>query len=129
MITRRVITTLVLLGAILIGAAAYFASRPDSPVGTFPARLSDSEIAEIEAAIRMERYARSFRYLRARDFTEAYRWLYRSRGQRVWDVGEQADGGIWLHVGTDRESAQKSMTGQFIMSRREGKWVITASNF
>ena len=126
---RHVVAAWVTFSCTVITATALLPRAPASPRGTFPDRLSASEIVEIETAVRRERYARSVRFLRAGEFAEAWRWLNRSRAQKVWDVGEQPDGGLWLHVGVDRETARRSMTGRFILRRQTGRWVITASNF
>lgn len=125
---RRYIILVVAATIATIGMA-YLAVMPSSPRGNFPEQFSETETEQIESAIHRERYYRSLRYLKGGELREAWQWLQRSKTQKVWDVGNQRDGGIWLHVGINDGSSPKSLTDRFIMKKDSGKWKIAASDF
>ena len=127
---RRFVIFGILGAAIVLICVTYFVVKPSSVRGNFPARFPEDEKRQIASVIQRDRYHRSFRYLRGGEFGVTWRWLRKSQKQRVWAVGNQPDGGIWVHVGIDDKSQPDgySLTCRYIMKKEDGKWKIVGSD-
>lgn len=127
---RRPIT-FILAAAILIVSLTYLTVTPSPIPGDFPAHISTAEKQQIASAIDRDRYARCVRYLKDGQFRATWQWLKRSRDQRIWDVGDQPDGAIWVHLGNVDTSNRKgySLTIRYIVKKEAGKWKIVGSDF
>lgn len=106
-----------------------FGFTPSPPAGRFPSDLSDAEKREIGAVIRTDGFRRSFGALSRLEFAYAWGVLRNTTRQSVWDVGQQGNGDIWLHVGFADKSQSHGyqLTARFIMTKSNGHWKIGSS--
>src|SRR5687768_889622 len=95
---RRVIIVIgAILVVVLIGVFILFRSVPLE--GKFPGDFSDADKREIASLVRRDAYHRSFLSLRHGDFKSSWRWVMSAQKQKVWAVGNQPNGDIWIHLG------------------------------
>ena len=120
---------LTLAGAmIVIGLLAFVANRPAVVRGNFPRRFSDSEKREICSLVRADAYRQSFKSLAHLQFKWAWRWTRYAQRQKVWAIGNQPDGQIWVHLGIADKSQPDgySLSVRYFMKKESGHWKITA---
>src|SRR5437016_2859076 len=91
---------LVLVGVLVgIGFLAFVTAKPSALHGKFPTGFSDAEKREILALAYSDALHQSFKSLTHGQFARAWRWVRTAQQQRVWAIGNQPDGQIWVHMG------------------------------
>jgi hypothetical protein len=122
---RRVI---IIIGGTLavVSIATFIALRPVPLQGKFPSDFSDADKKEIGSLVRSDAYHRSFSALRHGDFKSSWRWVVSARKQRVWAVGNQPNGDIWVHLGVEDESERDGyqISARYFMKKENEHWKL-----
>ena len=96
---------LVLVGILVgIGLLAFVAMRPSALPGKFPSGFSDAEKREILSCAHTDALQQSFKSFTHGQVARAWRWVRTAQRQRVWAIGNQPDGQIWVHMGVEDKS-------------------------
>lgn len=127
---KRIALVLLALVVTSTVGVALFAFVPSPPAGRFPRAFSDAEKREVAAAIRTDGFRRSFSALSRLELAAAWGALRNTKRQKVWDVGQQGNGDIWLHVGFADKSQSHGyqLTARYIMTKSNGHWKIGGSD-
>lgn len=127
---KRVVLGLLALLALATAGITLFVVLLAPPSGNFPRDFSDAEKREISAVIRRDGLRRSAKALSRFEFSGALHALRNAKRQKVWDIGNQGNGDIWIHVGTEDPSQSDGyqLTARYIMTKTNGHWAIRASD-
>lgn len=120
--------SLVLAGVLVaIVIFAFLASGPSALQGNFPSRFSDDEMREISSLTHTDAYRQGFQSLTHAQFARAWHWIRTAHRQRVWAIGNQPDGQIWVHMGIEDKSQPDGyfMSVRYMMKKEKGHWKIT----
>jgi len=112
---------------VAIGILAFVTARPSALPGKFPSGFSDVEKREISTLAHSDALHQSFKSLTHGQFARAWRWVRTAQRQRVWAIGNQPDGQIWVHMGIEDKSQPDGygLSARYMMKKQNGHWKIT----
>ena len=89
-------------------------------------KFSNADKRQISALVRTDAYHRSFTALMHADFKSSWRWIVCARKQRVWLIGNQPDGEIWVHLGVEDKSQPDGYwtSARYFMKKENGYWKL-----
>jgi len=113
--------------SVVIGILAFVAMRPSALHGKFPTGFSDAEKREISSLAHTDALHQSFKSLTHGQFARAWRWVRTAQQQRVWAIGNQPAGQIWVHMGIEDKSQPDGywLSARYMMKKQNGHWKIT----
>ena len=112
---------------VVIGLSAIVASRPSPVPGNFPSGFPDVEKREISSLAQTDACRQSLKSLTHGQFARAWHWVRTAQRQRVWVIGKQPDGQIWVHMGIEDKSQPDGywLSARYLMKKQNGHWKIT----